>query len=58
MYYNKRPSEEVEALNGIGQIHNLKPIYEGQLRVSDTQQEVNKPFYGEPTMYEFVSSGN
>ncbi len=55
---NKRPSEEVETLNGIGQIHNLKPIYEGQLRVSDTQQDVTKPFYGEPTMYEFVSSGD
>lgn len=54
----KRPNEEVEMLNGIAQIHNLKPIYEGQLRVSTTEQSITSPNYGQPTMYEFNPSGD
>jgi len=54
----KEPSEPVEKLNGLAQIHNLKPIYEKQLRVKTTQDDIKKPGYGEPSMYEFVSSGD
>jgi hypothetical protein len=54
---NKKPSEPVEALNGIGNIHNLKPIYEGQLEVSTTDTDAKSPTFGDPTMYTF-SSGN
>jgi hypothetical protein len=53
----KRQSEPVEALNGIGNIHNLKPIYEGQLEVSTTDTDEKSPTFGEPTMYTFSSGG-
>lgn len=53
---NKKPSEPVEGLNSIAQVHNLKPIYEGQLKVSTTGQDVKEPNYGQPTMYRFQPS--
>lgn len=55
---NKKPSDEIESLNGIASIVNLKPIYEGQLRVEATGQNVTSPDYGQPTMYSFEPSGD
>lgn len=55
---NKKPSEEIEKLNGIASVVNLKPIYEGQLRVETTGQDVKNPDYGQPTMYSFEPSGD
>jgi len=54
---NKKPSEEVGGLNGLGNIDNLKPIYEGQLQVSTTEKNEKSSTFGEPTMYNFISGG-
>ena len=54
----EKPMEEVKMLNGVGSVVNLKPIYEGQLRVDTTGEDVTKPDYGQPTMYEFTPSGD
>jgi len=51
---NKRPEEPVEMLAGIGSVRNLKPIYEGQLQVSQTNQKLGDENYGQPMMYEFT----
>jgi len=49
----KKPEEPVENLGGVGSISNLKPIYEGQLDVLKTEQDVTKEGYGQPSMYQF-----
>lgn len=54
----KVPSEPLESLNGINTIRNLKPIYEGQLRVSETNNDVTSEDFDKPSMYEFTSSGD
>ncbi len=54
----KEPREPVENLNGPASVVNLKPIYEGQLRVDTTGEDVKKPDYGQPTMYSFEPSGD
>lgn len=55
---NKKPSDPIERLNGIGSVVNLKPIYENQLRVDETGRDVTKPDYGQPTMYSFEPSSD
>ena len=52
---NKNPEEPMTSLNGIGNIINLKPIYEGQLEVTQTEQDNRNPNYGNPTMYNYNS---
>lgn len=51
---NKRPEEPVEMVAGVGAVRNLKPIYEGQLQVSETNQKLGDENYGQPMMYEFT----
>jgi len=54
---NKEPGEEVGALNGIGNIHKLTPLFEGQLKVATTESDQKSPRFGEPTMYNFIAGG-
>ena len=51
----KKPDQPVENLNGVANIVNLKPIYEGQLEVTTTEQNNLNPDYGNPTMYNYNS---
>lgn len=51
----KQPHEPLERVNGIGTLANIKPIYEGQLEVTETEQSNTSPNYGNPTMYNFNS---
>lgn len=55
---NKKPSEPVKSLSGPLSVVNLKPIYEGQLRVELTGQDVTQPDYGQPTLYSFEPSND
>jgi len=50
---NKKPDLPVGKLTGIANIRNLKPLYEGQLHVLNTEQDLTKDNYAQPTMYEF-----
>lgn len=50
---NKKPDQPVGSLSGIANIRNLKPMYEGQLHVLNTEQDVTKDNYAQPIMYEF-----
>lgn len=54
---NKKADQEVEALNGVGNIVNLKPIYEGQLRVATTDTNQDSPTFGDPVMYDYTAGG-
>tara|TARA_R110002051_G_scaffold324424_2_gene421614 strand:+ start:15213 stop:16580 length:1368 start_codon:yes stop_codon:yes gene_type:complete len=52
----KKLSEPVDALNGVGSISNLKPIYEGQLEVVTTNKDQTSDDFDKPTMYSYNSS--
>jgi len=49
--------KELTSLGSLGAVHNLKPVYEGQLRVSTTDEEPTSENFGNPTMYEYNSTG-
>lgn len=52
------PSKPLEGkLPGVGSVIALMPIYEGQLRVSETDQDPMSDNFGMPLMYEY-NSGN
>lgn len=53
---NKTPDQPIEGgLNGPASVIALMPIYEGQLRVSETDSNPMSDNFGMPTMYEFNS---
>ncbi len=55
---DKKPSEELETgLNGVASLVGMTPIYEGQLRVNETDNDPQSKNYGLPKMYHFQSSG-
>lgn len=51
----KKLSEPVKSLNGVGNVSNLKPIYEGQLEVSTTEKDQASDNFDKPTMYTYNS---
>lgn len=54
---NKNPSEEIEGqLAGSGGLMQMIPLYEGQLKVLETDSDPRSEAYGQPIMYQF--SGN
>ena len=53
----KKPDEEIGELNGIGSVVQIIPLYEGQLKVSKTQDDITADDYGMPTMYQYTASG-
>jgi hypothetical protein len=53
---NKNPKEPIAGkLGGLAALVDMIPLYEGQLKVSTTQDDVKADDYGMPTMYEFNS---
>jgi len=52
---NQKANKEISSVSGVSAIHNLKPIYEGQLEVSTTEDDQTDPNFGNPTMYNFIS---
>jgi hypothetical protein len=58
---DKSPEMPIEGkLNGIGSLVQMIPLYEGQLKVLETENDPKKDNYGQPTMYQFNggSAGN
>ncbi len=58
---NKPPSEPIDGkLSGLGSLVQMVPLYEGQLKVLETENDPRKDNYGQPTMYQFRggSTGN
>lgn len=54
-----KPSEPItQKLNGPASIIQIMPLYEGQLRVSETQQDPMADDFGLPTMYEYRGGGS
>lgn len=53
----KKPSQPIESLNGLNSVQSLTPIYEGQLEVTETEQDETDPRFGLPTMYTYNASG-
>lgn len=50
----KAPKEPIEGkLNGLGALVDMIPLYESQLEVLETEDDVRKDEYGKPTMYQF-----
>ena len=43
-------------LNGIGSLVKIVPLYESQLKVLETQNDVMKDDYGMPTMYQYSAT--
>lgn len=54
---NLSPEQPIGGLNGIGSVIQLIPIAEGQLTVLSTDSDEMSDTYGQPTMYQFNSSG-
>ena len=50
---NKMPDKPVGMLSGVKSIVKLVPMFEGQLQVSTTEDDIRKRNFGEPTMYHF-----
>lgn len=51
---NKKPSEPIEGiLPGENALVEIIPLYENQLYVKDTDEDVMSPDYGKPIMYQF-----
>jgi hypothetical protein len=58
---NKTPDKPLEKLNGIGALVKMVPLYESQLKVVSTDDNITSDTYGEPTMYQYstgVGNGN
>ncbi len=53
---SQTPDKQLETINGVGSIHSIKPIFEGQLSVATTEQDTQNSDFGNPTMYDFNSS--
>ena len=53
----KLTSDPVESLSGVESVQNLIPIYEGHLKVLDTEQDIMSDNFGKPTMYQYCTSG-
>lgn len=50
----KTPDQPIEGtLSGPGSLVDMIPLYESQLEVIDTQDDIKADDYGQPTMYEF-----
>lgn len=55
----KRPEQPIEGgLNGIGSLVQIVPMYEGQLKVLETDTDPMSDGYGMPTMYQFNGGGS
>jgi hypothetical protein len=53
---NKEPSQPLEkGQNGVASLVQMVPLYEGQLKVLETQSDAKKDDFGLPTMYQFNS---
>ena len=52
----KKPDEPLESLSGVETVVSLTPMYEGQLQVSETEQNIMSERYGLPLIYEFNAS--
>lgn len=52
----KAPSEPIDKLGGAGAVVQFVPLYEGQLRISKTDNNAMSERFGLPEMYEYTSS--
>ena len=50
---DRHPSEPIDKLSGIGGLVQMVPLYESQLRVTETVKDVNADDYGMPKFYQF-----
>lgn len=53
---NQMPNTKVEALNGLGSLVEMMPLYESQLKITQTDQDMLSDTYGQPILYQY--SGN
>jgi len=54
----KTPDQKLEGtLNGLSALVDMVPLYEGQLTVQSTNDNAMDDDFGQPSMYQFVSSG-
>lgn len=53
----KKPETPVGKLNGVKSIARLIPMYEGQLEVTETDNDPMSDKFGQPKMYQFNSMG-
>ena len=54
---DKAPHEEIEMLGSVESILNLIPIYEGNLKILDTDSDIKSDNFGKPIMYQFCPAG-
>jgi len=54
---SKDPSTELDRVDGIGGIVEIIPLYEGQLTVLNTDDDIRSDTYGQPTLYQYVGAG-
>jgi hypothetical protein len=54
---NLHPDKPIGPLPGEGALIQIIPIYEGQLTVTDTDQDPLSDSYGQPSMYQYQSGG-
>ena len=53
----KNPNEPVDRLLGVESLLNLIPIYEGQLKVLEFEDDIKSPNFDKPKMYQYCTSG-
>jgi hypothetical protein len=47
------PSESIGSLSGLNSLVDMIPLYESQLEIVDTEDNIMSDEYGKPTMYQF-----
>lgn len=53
---NQMPNTKVESLSGLASLVEMMPLYESQLKITQTDQDVLSDTYGQPILYQY--SGN
>lgn len=53
---DKKLNEPIESLNGIDSVESVTPLYEGQLKISTTDDDPESPDFGNPTSYNIETS--
>lgn len=54
---DKRPSEPMDGkLNGLASLVEMMPLYESQLRVTESENDPQKDNYGQPILYQYSGS--
>lgn len=53
---NKKPEEELNKVSGSDALISVKPMYESQLKVTETKKDAEKEGFGEPLVYHFDGS--